>query len=295
METICLTVNTPNSEEQIFKLYGDNYEVNRETATLTDIAFTPDAEAGFWSWVGRLSVSGAVVGKAGGLRVRLRNIQVGGTDLIEDLFSEIKPSYRRFTYYYVGEIHVSPKRVIPNARRDNFEETSDWMDTKAVIRQVLLDPLRKDAYAESKKEAQDVTKLIQDIQELVDTSRTLSSGTRGTYDRVVDLMTQAKRLRRRVLSAQKRYQDVAIVVTEHEGAGIIPSIAVIEDASKSVEEVESAAKMMMGWLPDQDEKLESLKARIREHTIREILDVVQVYVDASAFQRIKKHIQRSED
>src|SRR5262249_14934777 len=121
METIDLTVKTSDSEEKIYKLYGDEYEIDKEVATLTDITYSSDAKAGFWGWVGRLSVSGAVVGSAGGLRVRLRNIQVDGTDLIEELFAEIKPSYRRFTYYYIGEIHVDPARVVPNARRDNFE------------------------------------------------------------------------------------------------------------------------------------------------------------------------------
>ena len=36
-------------------------------------------------------------------------------------------------------------------------------------------------------------------------------------------------------------------------------------------------------------------ARVREQAIREVLDVVQVYVDAPTFQRIKKHVLRSED
>lgn len=295
IETIDLTVVAANVEEKLYKLYGDEYEIAKKAATITEISFTSDTEAGFWSWVGRLSESGAVVGNARGLRVRLRNIQVDSTDIIEELFAEIKPSFGRFTYYYVGEIHIDPRRVVPNARRDNFEETPEWLDTKSVIREILLNPLRKDAYAASKDGAADITKLIQDIQELVTTSRTLVEGTRATYDRVVDLMTQAKRLRRRAISAQKRHSDISIVLTEEDGAGSVPSIAVLDDAAKTVEEIEHAARMMMGSLPDQDEKFESLKARVREQAIREVLDVVQVYVDASTFQRIKKHVRRSED
>ena len=295
METIDLTVKTTDSEERIYKLYGDEYEIDKEVATLTDVTYTSDAKAGFWSWVGRLSVSGAVVGGAGGLRVRLRNIQVDGTDLIEELFAEIKPSYRRFTYYYIGEIHVDPARVIPNARRDNFEETEEWLDTKAVIRNILLDPLRQDAYSESKKGTQDATKTINEINDLVVVAGTLAEGNRATYDRVVDLMTTAKRLRRRALAAKKRYPDAAAAVAVVNGAGSVPPLAALEDATKAVEEVETSARLLLGQLPDDGGRLDALKARVREQAIREVLDVVQVYVDATTFQRIKKHVLRSED
>ncbi|MGJ7567804.1 ATP-binding protein [Variovorax sp. GB1R11] len=295
METIDLTLKTADSEERIYKLYGDEYEIDKEVATLTEVTYTSDAKAGFWSWVGRLSVSGAVVGNGGGLRVRLRNIQVDGTDLIEELFAEIKPSYRRFTYYYIGEIHVDPARVIPNARRDNFEETEEWLDTKAVIRNILLDPLRQDAYSESKKGTEDAAKTITDINDLVVVASTLAEGNRATYDRVVDLMTKAKRLRRRALAAKKRYPDASAAVAVVAGAGSVPSLAALEDAAKAVEDVETSARMLLGQQLDDNGRLDALKARVREQAIREVLDVVQVYVDAPTFQRIKKHVLRSED
>ena len=295
METIELSVKTADSEDKIYKLYGDKYEVDKDTATLTNVTYESDPEAGFWSWVGRLSVSGAVVGNPGGLRVRLRNIQVDGTDLIEELFAEIKPSYRRFTYYYVGEIHIDPARVVPNARRDNFEETDEWLNTKSVIRNVLLDSLRQDAYSESKKGTEDVAKTISDINNLVEVSQTLAEGSRGTYDRVVDLMTTAKRLRRRALAAKKRYPDAAAAVAVVDGAAEVPALTALENATKDVEEVETLARMLLGQQLESGGKLDALKARVREQAIQEVLDVVQVYVDSATFQRIKKHVLRSAD
>lgn len=299
METIDLTVKYPSGDEKkIYKLYGDNYLVDSEPAKLTEVTYNADTKAGFWSWVGRMSLSGAVVDRSRGLRVRLRNIQIDGTDLVEDLFAEMKPSYSRFTYYYVGEIHIHPTRVIPNARRDGFEETPEWIDSKSVVKKLLLDGLRKDAYAESKKGTEDVQKTIQEIDELVATSKTLVENNRATYDRVVDLMAQAKRLRRRALTAQKRYPEAAsgVVLGGDAGAAAptVPKLAALENATKVVEEVENAARMLLGQIMDDGGKLDALKARVREQTIQEVLDVVQQFVDVPTFQRIRKALSRTE-
>lgn len=52
-----------------------------------------------------------------GLRLRSGNIQVGGNTLLEDLFPE-----PRFNGWSVGEVHVVDRRIVPNGRRDNFEQ-----------------------------------------------------------------------------------------------------------------------------------------------------------------------------
>ena len=51
-----------------------------------------------------------------GLRLRSGNIQVGGSNILEDLFTEA-----RFNSWCVGEIHIIDKRIIPNGRRDHDE------------------------------------------------------------------------------------------------------------------------------------------------------------------------------
>lgn len=51
-----------------------------------------------------------------GLRVRLGDLQVGEPDLLDDCFKEA-----RFNAWTMGEIHVIDRRIVPNARRDNFE------------------------------------------------------------------------------------------------------------------------------------------------------------------------------
>lgn len=52
-----------------------------------------------------------------GLRVRSGNIQVGDDRMFEELFPET-----RFNSWSVGELHVIDPRIIPNGRRDHFEQ-----------------------------------------------------------------------------------------------------------------------------------------------------------------------------
>jgi hypothetical protein len=70
-------------------------------------------------WVLHHGYSGAIPTKAlvKGLRMRSGNMQIGGQALLEDLFPE-----PRFNAWSVGEVHVVDKRVVPNGRRDNFEQ-----------------------------------------------------------------------------------------------------------------------------------------------------------------------------
>jgi molecular chaperone HtpG len=54
-----------------------------------------------------------------GLRLRVGNLQVGEHALLEELFAE-----PRFNGWSVGEVHVVDARIVPNARRDNFEQNA---------------------------------------------------------------------------------------------------------------------------------------------------------------------------
>ncbi len=53
-----------------------------------------------------------------GLRVRCGNIQVGDDRMFEELFPEA-----RFNAWSVGELHIIDARIIPNGRRDHFEQS----------------------------------------------------------------------------------------------------------------------------------------------------------------------------
>jgi molecular chaperone HtpG len=56
-----------------------------------------------------------------GLRVRVGNIQIGEANLLDELFAE-----PRFNSWTIGEVHVVDARIVPNGRRDGFEQDAHF-------------------------------------------------------------------------------------------------------------------------------------------------------------------------
>jgi molecular chaperone HtpG len=67
----------------------------------------------YGAWPRRLAV--------GGLRTRLGNLQIGGSDFFAPHFVE-----PRFNQWSVGEVHVVSARLTPNGRRDDFEHSGHY-------------------------------------------------------------------------------------------------------------------------------------------------------------------------
>jgi len=70
-------------------------------------------------WIGHSSYLGAIpkANRIRGIRARLGNIQVGDERVFDHLFEE-----ERFNRWCVGEVHILDQRIIPNGRRDYFEQ-----------------------------------------------------------------------------------------------------------------------------------------------------------------------------
>ena len=77
-----------------------------------------DGGIGTLGWIAHHEYIRSIPTGAGvrGLRARFGDLQVGESNLFEDSFKE-----SRFNGWTVGELHVFDRRIVPNARRDNFE------------------------------------------------------------------------------------------------------------------------------------------------------------------------------
>ena len=71
-------------------------------------------------WIAHSSYLGAISkgNRIRGIRVRVGNIEVGDERVFDHLFEE-----ERFNRWCVGELHVLDSRIVPNGRRDYFEQT----------------------------------------------------------------------------------------------------------------------------------------------------------------------------
>ena len=94
---------------------------NLETFTTQDRNGNPSTA----SWILHHGYIGALAkgSMVSGWRLRSGDIQVGETNLIEDLYPE-----SRFNSWTVAESHVLDRKIIPNGRRDNFEHNAYFAD-----------------------------------------------------------------------------------------------------------------------------------------------------------------------
>lgn len=83
----------------------------------------------FWGWYGVTNFYGYIKDKSiAGLRIRKNNIQIGGIKTLDDVFSQ-----SRFNKWFIGEIYVYDKNILPNARRDDFEKNEAYQRFKSKL------------------------------------------------------------------------------------------------------------------------------------------------------------------
>lgn len=114
-------------DEPIYRPHRKSFSDEKRTGTFEDIeVFTipnVDGEPAAIGWILHHQYDGAIPVGTGfkGLRLRVGNVQIGGNALLEELFTEA-----RFNSWSIGEVHILDRRVVPNARRDDFEQNAHY-------------------------------------------------------------------------------------------------------------------------------------------------------------------------
>ena len=123
-----LDIRINDADEPIYRPHRDSFSfdskqcVNFDTLDLIEIPGI-DGNIAAAGWVLQHEYEGAVPTETlvKGLRMRAGNIQVGDRVLLEELFPE-----PRFNGWSVGEVHVIDRRIVPNGRRDHFEQNAHF-------------------------------------------------------------------------------------------------------------------------------------------------------------------------
>jgi len=139
-----LELHISGLKEVIYRPHRRGFSDEKRKGTFQDVeVFTiPDVDGGHAAtgWLLHHEYDGAVPIGMGfkGLRFRVGNVQIGGNALLEELFTE-----PRFNSWSIGEVHILDRRIVPNARRDDFEQNAHYSN--------LLNQLSPIARAVSKR------------------------------------------------------------------------------------------------------------------------------------------------
>jgi len=168
------TYNIYVNGEQIFKPYKNEIEVGSKSKDRVKEIHYLDFQNGngklAYGWIGKVNLLGALKRNSGieGIRVRCGNIMLGDNEYFSNFYRE-----SRFNNYVLGEIHIVDDKLIPNSRRDDFEdnEIKEEFFTH-FIKEIGLPVSRKIRIASiergNNKKNTECIKLIKEAQKIID-------------------------------------------------------------------------------------------------------------------------------
>lgn len=120
------------------QLYGENNGVRTKIGEVIDVRFFSEKDRNgkpiFWGWHSISNIQNIrlkKVNKARALRLRKDNIQIGDENRLTALFRDT-----RFNFYVIGEVYAQGENLVPNGRRDDFEDTPEYSYFKEKLRRV---------------------------------------------------------------------------------------------------------------------------------------------------------------
>jgi len=171
----------------VTKRYHTEYEFDSGTVTLSGCDIHKSPANRWWAWVGKKDESGSYTDqKVSGLRVRVRNIQIDGTEIVRSIFRDHAKSHARFQDYFVGEVFLAPGALVPNARRDGFEEDAAWKKIQSELT-LIVKQLGREAHAVSKQGQLSPDALKDNLSTARKELKALQRSNFGDADRVIKL------------------------------------------------------------------------------------------------------------
>jgi molecular chaperone HtpG len=159
-----------------------------------------DGETGATAWIAHHEYVRSIPPSLGirGLRARISDLQVGESNLFDDIFKE-----PRFNGWTLGEIHINDPRIVPNGRRDNFEINHHYYNLLVQLGPVAATITQRCRSASIARNAeQNVRNVIAEVTARLKQRRSLD---RAETSRLKSSLLRARTMAKRITAEQVRY------------------------------------------------------------------------------------------
>lgn len=134
-----------------------------------------------------------------GFRARVGDLQVGEANLFDESFKE-----PRFNGWTVGEIHIFDRRIVPNARRDNFEVNHHFSNLLVQLGPVAASIAQRCRSASvSRNTTQIVKNIIEEVSERLKQKRSFD---RAELSRLKSAVVRATTYTKRIADEKPKLQ-----------------------------------------------------------------------------------------
>lgn len=206
-----------------------------------------------------------------GLRLRKGNIQIGDEHTLDSIFKQ-----SRFNGWAQGEVFVISDELIPNARRDNFEQNTAYFNLIEKLRSSIGTEISEKIVEASRTRNDPVQKVVKNADKIIHTveekqltgfnSRDEAESARGDVETTIHKLTRMKTSRPEVQKVQQQ--------TVERLAGILDSM----------NEETTAYKL---------DKLQGIIGRKEKKILQMVTDIVTKYIDEPALSHIIDEIIKS--
>ena len=207
-------------------------------------------------WYGKGDWNGTLSDPAiRGLRLRMGNIQIGGEDTLDPVFRQ-----SRFNGWCQGEIFVVSDELIPNARRDNFEQNSAYFELIEAIRPIT----------------DQITK------QLTEASRTRNDPTAKMIDSSKSVIMQIKDQQAKGFNSQTEAQQAVMLVQTSidklkKAQAKKPELE--KKKQEAVTELEAVLSSMDEVTPYKRDRLKGILSKKEMKVFNLAADILTLYVD----------------
>lgn len=208
-----------------------------------------------------------------GIRLRSSNILIGDYRTFSRVFEKVQKSYARFNGWYSGEVHILDSRIIPNSRRDFFEDNDAWQAAEKTLIE-RADPLIRRAYQNSDERNRDFDSIQHDAEQAVVAAKKKAARGFASDDNRSDAVNELKKQEQRIERAKSGDR------TEDE----------LDALNKRKDEVEAVRKE----LEEKPRPLidESVLDRDERKIVRLIMDVVNQICGADLAEKTAVEVDR---
>jgi len=275
---IFVTGGGAKTERAVFKPYRAKMVAGDkgDSVPLSRVSLHGGQSGAWWGWIGHKKTPGDYEQDAvAGIRFRLKNIQIDGSDVIRDvpITNEIRGTFGRWSKWFVGEIHVDPAQVVPNARRDNFEEDERWLKIREEVTPIC-DGLVKEARIVSREHQRSLGVIEKKVGQYRDQYLTISRA--KTFD-----LTKARKL---IVDADKVQKDIE---TASDGASNSDQL-LLKSLSKQLNQIKT------GLLEKpKTSEYEQFRKAIRQEMLEKALAVLKDYLEIPLYNEVKTALEKA--
>ncbi|HMN25685.1 MAG TPA: hypothetical protein PKE38_14365, partial [Ignavibacteriaceae bacterium] len=258
----------------------------KEKDFIQDIEFFEgykDNELIFLGWYGITNLTGQIKEEdINGLRLRKHNIQIGDNHTLDSFFGN-NPSYQRLNRWYVGEIFVFDDELIPNARRDNFEQNPAYKFFREKVEKTTRDILCKLPYQSSQERSDN--KIIQNTEkELSTIKKEIEEGvTANSKLRLFDKLEKQEKDIKRVITRIEKSEDSKS--SQKTTGRLVQKLK--EDVLKEIEELKNKVETTRNYKLN---KLPTSYSKEVRNVLKIVFEVIDIHLPEGQAQELQDRI-----